>query len=170
MWNTFELHFASGFCYRASAFCSWLAQWASEVLGGNSNYRTVINPAHQKFFFFRQVWMTLGQVHDTYSLPKWQAVKLTFFAPCMWCGSIIKLTSIRKFFVSLNFSGCDSRTQGLHPFLSQTPSNQRRDGGLDQNWQGDLFGANLFPRPLFQEPADGGAVCCTLKFQQKCQM
>ena len=90
----------------------------------------------------------------------------------IWRGSIIY--SVDKhawiFFVSLNFSGCDSRAQSLHPFLSQTPSNQRRDGRLDQNWQGDLFGANVFPGPLFQEPADGGAVCCTLKFQQKCQI
>ena len=42
-------------------------------LGGNSNYRTtVINHAHQIFG---------GLVHAGYSLPKWQAVKLTFFAP-----------------------------------------------------------------------------------------
>ena len=27
--------------------------------------------------------MTCGQVHASYSLPEWQAVKLTFFAPCM---------------------------------------------------------------------------------------
>ena len=27
--------------------------------------------------------MTFGLVHASYSLPKWQAVKLTFFAPCM---------------------------------------------------------------------------------------
>ena len=26
--------------------------------------------------------MTCGLVHAGYSLPKWQAVKLTFFAPC----------------------------------------------------------------------------------------
>ena len=26
--------------------------------------------------------MTCGLVHASYSLPKWQAVKLTFFAPC----------------------------------------------------------------------------------------
>ena len=26
--------------------------------------------------------MTCGLVHATYSLPEWQAVKLTFFAPC----------------------------------------------------------------------------------------
>ena len=70
----------------------------------------------------------------------------------------------------MNFSGCDSRAQSLHPFLSQTPSNQRRDGRLDQNWQGDLFGPNLFPAPLFQEPAVEDAVCCSLKFQQKCQI
>ena len=27
--------------------------------------------------------MTFGLVHASYSLPEWQAVKLTFFAPCM---------------------------------------------------------------------------------------
>ena len=52
-------------------------------LGGNSNYRrTVINPAHHFFFFFRLVEMTFGLVHTRYNLPEWQAVKLTFFAPC----------------------------------------------------------------------------------------
>ena len=29
------------------------------------------------------VEMTCGLVHASYSLPEWQAVKLTFFAPCM---------------------------------------------------------------------------------------
>ena len=27
--------------------------------------------------------MTFGLVHANYSLPEWQAVKLTFFAPCL---------------------------------------------------------------------------------------
>ena len=27
--------------------------------------------------------MTCGLVNSSYSLPKWQAVKLTFFAPCL---------------------------------------------------------------------------------------
>ena len=27
--------------------------------------------------------MTCGLVHASYSLPEWQAVKLTFFAPCI---------------------------------------------------------------------------------------
>ena len=31
--------------------------------------------------------MTCGLVHASYSLPKWQAVKLTFFAP--WDNSIV---------------------------------------------------------------------------------
>ena len=50
--------------------------------GGNSNSRiTLINPAHQ--IFLRLVEMTLGQVHAScHSLPEWQAVKLTSFAPC----------------------------------------------------------------------------------------
>ena len=41
---------------------------------------TVINPAYQKKFF-RLYKVTLRQVDSTYSLPEWQAVKLTFFAP-----------------------------------------------------------------------------------------
>ena len=41
---------------------------------------TVINPAHQKKFFGLYK-VTLGLVDSSYSLPKWQAVKLTFFAP-----------------------------------------------------------------------------------------
>ena len=51
------------------------------ILGGNSNYRrTVINPAHQ--ISGGLVKMTFGLVHASYSLREWQAVKLTFFAPC----------------------------------------------------------------------------------------
>ena len=46
---------------------------------GNSNYRRiVINPANQKGFW--ETEMTCGLVHASYSLPEWQAVKLTFFA------------------------------------------------------------------------------------------
>ena len=33
--------------------------------------------------FFRLVEMTFGLVHARYSLPEWQAEKLTFFAPCV---------------------------------------------------------------------------------------
>ena len=50
--------------------------------GGNLNYRkTIINPAHQ--ILGGLVEMTFGLVHASYSLPEWQAVKLTFFAPCI---------------------------------------------------------------------------------------
>ena len=40
----------------------------------------VINPAHQKKFF-RLYKVTLGLEDSSYSLPEWQTVKLTFFAP-----------------------------------------------------------------------------------------
>ena len=40
---------------------------------GNSNYRRNV--------FFRLVEMTFRLLHASYSLPEWQAVKLTFFAP-----------------------------------------------------------------------------------------
>ena len=36
--------------------------------------------------------MTCGLVHATYSLPEWQAVKLTFFA--LWFGNEMKTDSI----------------------------------------------------------------------------
>ena len=57
---------------------------------GDSNYRrSVINPAHQNVLGGGVgegdlVKMTFGPVHakSNYSLSKWQAVKLTFFAPC----------------------------------------------------------------------------------------
>ena len=39
----------------------------------------VINPAHQKALGLAE--MDLGLVSACYSLPEWQAVKLTFFAP-----------------------------------------------------------------------------------------
>ena len=32
--------------------------------------------------------MTFGQVHASYSLPNWQSVKLTFYAP--WCFCVTK--------------------------------------------------------------------------------
>ena len=52
------------------------------IVLGNSNYRrTVINPAHQEIFL-RLVEMTLRLLHARYSLPEWQAVNLTFLAPC----------------------------------------------------------------------------------------
>ena len=40
----------------------------------------VINPAHQKVLGLAEI--NFGQVHASYSLPDWQAVKVTFFAPC----------------------------------------------------------------------------------------
>ena len=57
------------------------AHLTSEGFLGNLNYRgTLINPGHQQMFC-RLVKMTIGLVHATYSLSKWQAVKLTLFAP-----------------------------------------------------------------------------------------
>lgn len=34
--------------------------------------------------------------------------------------------------------GGDRRAQSLHSILSQTPTNQRGDGGLDHSWQGTV--------------------------------
>ena len=52
----------------------------SVVLGENSDYRRiVINPANQKGVL-GLVEMTCRLVHASYSLPEWQAVKLTLYA------------------------------------------------------------------------------------------
>ena len=48
---------------------------------GNSNFQNDCNQCSSNFFW-RLVEMTFGLVHATYSLPEWQAVKLTFFALC----------------------------------------------------------------------------------------
>ena len=51
-------------------------------LGGNSGYRRTVTMLI-KMFFFGLVEMTFGLVRASNSLPEWQAVKLTFFAPCI---------------------------------------------------------------------------------------
>ena len=40
----------------------------------------VINPAHQNVLGLVEI--NFGKAHASYSLPDWQAVKLTFFEPC----------------------------------------------------------------------------------------
>ena len=48
----------------------------------NSTYRRTV----KSFLLFKKFWglfeMTFGLVNVSFSLPKWQAVKMTFFAPC----------------------------------------------------------------------------------------
>ena len=46
--------------------------------------------------FFRLVEMTFGLVLASYSLPEWQAVKLTFFAPCLKCERVLILAENRE--------------------------------------------------------------------------
>ena len=61
---------------------------------------TVINPAHQKKIFQATVVykVTIGLVNSSYSLSKWQAAKLTFFAPCTFfhAENIISLIIITE--------------------------------------------------------------------------
>ena len=44
-----------------------------------------INSAHQKIG--GPSLMTFGLVNASFSLPEWQAVKMTFFAPCDYLGA-----------------------------------------------------------------------------------
>ena len=58
----------------------------------------VINPVHQNFFGL--VEMTYRLVHASYCLPKWQAVKLPFFAP--WFKYLRSIMNVYTRFYILN--------------------------------------------------------------------
>ena len=91
--------FRMGAYSRWALIRGWALIWINVVR--DSNYRrTVINPADQ-FFFFWLVEMTL--VHANYSLPEWQAVKLTI-APCSVVFSYNKQTTIRNFSLTWFYS------------------------------------------------------------------
>ena len=72
-----------------------------------NNRRTVINPAHQ--IFFGLIEMTFGLVHASYSLPEWQAVKLTFFAPWESKTIVDYLTVITMYLFALNLIFCGEK-------------------------------------------------------------
>lgn len=59
------------FCKRSCSF--------PKLVFYNFTIILVINPVHQTFFGLFE--MTYRLVHASCSLPKWQAVKLPFFAP-----------------------------------------------------------------------------------------
>ena len=48
----------------------------------NSNYRRTVKSICSSKRFFGPVEMIFGLVNCSFSLPEWQAVKMTFFAPC----------------------------------------------------------------------------------------
>ena len=50
--------------------------------GGKFKLQKVCNQSCQSKRVLGLVEMTFELVHANYSLPEWQAVKLTFFAPC----------------------------------------------------------------------------------------
>ena len=72
---------ASGFCYWASEFCSQLARQAIKFFFEKFKLqkKCEISSAHQMFWGLVQ--KTFRLLNATFSLPKWQAAKLTFFAP-----------------------------------------------------------------------------------------
>ena len=64
-------------------FCSKLARQASDVFWRNSNNRRTVKSILLIKKFLGLVEMTFGRVNASFSLPKWQAVKLIVFTP--WC-------------------------------------------------------------------------------------
>ena len=49
--------------------------------------------------FLGLVEMTFGLVYASLSLPEWQAVKITFFAPCNW--QKMKIENVQRYPVSI---------------------------------------------------------------------
>ena len=73
---------ASGFCYQASEFCYNLPDgqvkfFEESRLKRNCEINLLIKT------FLGLVEMMFGLVNVSFSLPKWQAVNVTFFAPCI---------------------------------------------------------------------------------------
>ena len=58
-----------------------------------------INFAYQKVFGAILVEMMFRLVNASFSLPKWQAVKMTFFAPCVYLNMHISSVRSGAFFV-----------------------------------------------------------------------
>ena len=91
-------------------------------LGNLNNRGTVINPAHQ--IFLGLVEMTFGLVHASYSLPEWQAVKLTFFAPWSHLCSRDTSTSWKNvqvlFVLVTSIEGTHTSMQGKGTLFSES--------------------------------------------------
>ena len=73
---------ASGFCYRASEFCynlpdGQVKSFEESKLKRNCEINLLIKT------FLGLVEMMFGLVNVSFSLPEWQAVNMTFFAPCI---------------------------------------------------------------------------------------
>ena len=75
----------SGFCYRANVFFVLNLPNRQVLFLGEIQITEgllSILPIKKGLGATAVVEMTCGLVHAIYSLPEWQAVKLTFFAPC----------------------------------------------------------------------------------------
>ena len=97
---------------------SWYEQWTKKVVSKSPELvdfalglaNSVLNLLMGKWSFWgiqiteelksmlnknsnSQVEMTFGEAHASYSIPEWQAVKLTFFAP-WWVSTLMKFISL----------------------------------------------------------------------------
>ena len=75
--------------------------------------------------------MMFGLVNASSSLPEWQAVKMTFFAPCTGPTITMLDTSIQVFFPSLNFvhgggrENCNKISKRMHCFKREMRSDTK---------------------------------------------
>ena len=63
----------------------------------NSNYRRTVKSILPIKMFLGLVEMTFGLVYASFSLPKWQALKVTFYAPCRSTKRTMKFNLLREF-------------------------------------------------------------------------
>ena len=65
-----------------------MGKWSFSGIQITEELKSMLNKS-----FYSLVEMTFREVHASYSIPKWQDVKLTFFAP-WWVGKLVKLISL----------------------------------------------------------------------------
>ena len=94
--------------------------------------------------------MTCGLVHARYSLPKWQAVKQTFFAPCLLKAPQDDYMEVEN--EQYTEGGADQQ-QSVPEQTTQSAADQDKTHGEQWQWQAE----NEWGRPPYHQEHAGDA-------------
>ena len=122
-----------------------------QVMSWNSNKTRTVKSTLLVKMFWMLVKITSGLVNARFSLPEWQAVKMIFFAPCLYMCKANKLTHFQ-----LN-ENIDDQTQFLRTVRSPI--------SVDSNMSVKLLPVfhkivPLFPIVVMRENAESFVVTC----------
>ena len=94
--------------------------------------------------------MTCGLVHARYSLPEWQAVKQTFFAPCLLKAPQDDYMEVEN--EQYTEGGADEQ-QSVPEQTTQSAADQDKTHGEQWQWQAE----NEWGRPSYHQEHAGDA-------------